>query len=363
MQLDKEENAMNRWNMLRKSNCLILAVVLAGGSLGSVSASAADAKVAPAATWSQPTAIQVKADVQKALVALGASSEVQQKAAELFEAPFPAEEMLDRYCQAIVMGSEGLTPLLNYAVQPTGVMPSISPLEDEKLPAGIRQNFQLLLARTFAYQRMADESAERLTGLTTSDVVDPALLLYLRGLTSHTLLKKEECVAAMRQLLQNEAAIPRRYATLARLIETDISPLEEDSLDEISRLMDDVRRRLDLGRAGKQVREQEELVVTKLEKMIEKMEDELKKQQQKQGAGKMGPPSKGSTTPADKSMAPDMKAPGEVDPKNIGKKDGWGNLPPKERQEVLQQIGRELPSHFRETIEEYFKRLAQDGVK
>ena len=25
--------------------------------------------------------------------------------------------------------------------------------------------------------------------------------------------------------------------------------------------------------------------------------------------------------------------------------------------------GRELPAHFRETIEEYFKRLAQDGVK
>ena len=30
---------------------------------------------------------------------------------------------------------------------------------------------------------------------------------------------------------------------------------------------------------------------------------------------------------------------------------------------MLQQIGRELPAHFRETIEEYFKRLAQDGVQ
>ena len=26
-------------------------------------------------------------------------------------------------------------------------------------------------------------------------------------------------------------------------------------------------------------------------------------------------------------------------------------------------VGRDLPAHFRETIEEYFKRLAQDGVK
>ena len=60
---------------------------------------------------------------------------------------------------------------------------------------------------------------------------------------------------------------------------------------------------------------------------------------------------------------PFMRGKGEVDQKNIGKKDGWGNLPAKDRQEVLQQIGRELPAHFRETIEEYFKRLAQDGVK
>ena len=65
----------------------------------------------------------------------------------------------------------------------------------------------------------------------------------------------------------------------------------------------------------------------------------------------------------DSTPAGGPRGKGEVDPKNIGKKDGWGNLPPKERQEVLQQIGRELPAHFRETIEEYFKRLAQDGVK
>ena len=63
------------------------------------------------------------------------------------------------------------------------------------------------------------------------------------------------------------------------------------------------------------------------------------------------------------AKAAELKGPGEVDPKDIGKRDGWGNLPPKERQEVMQQIGRELPAHFRETIEEYFKRLAQDGVK
>lgn len=67
--------------------------------------------------------------------------------------------------------------------------------------------------------------------------------------------------------------------------------------------------------------------------------------------------------PMQDSTPAEHKGPGNVDSKAIGKKEGWGNLPPKERQEVLQQIGRDLPAHFRETIEEYFKRLAQDGVK
>jgi hypothetical protein len=38
-------------------------------------------------------------------------------------------------------------------------------------------------------------------------------------------------------------------------------------------------------------------------------------------------------------------------------------LPAKDRQEVLQQISKDLPAHYRETIEEYFRKLARDGVK
>jgi hypothetical protein len=38
-------------------------------------------------------------------------------------------------------------------------------------------------------------------------------------------------------------------------------------------------------------------------------------------------------------------------------------LPPKERQEALQQISKELPAHYREAIEEYFRKLAREGEK
>jgi hypothetical protein len=55
------------------------------------------------------------------------------------------------------------------------------------------------------------------------------------------------------------------------------------------------------------------------------------------------------------------KGPGNVDQKRLKNEAGWGNLPPKERQEALQQISKDLPAHFRDVIEEYFRKLARDG--
>ena len=60
------------------------------------------------------------------------------------------------------------------------------------------------------------------------------------------------------------------------------------------------------------------------------------------------------------SRPAELKGPGKVDRKNIGSKSGWGSLPPKEREEALQQIGRDFPSHYRDVIEEYFRRLASE---
>ena len=54
------------------------------------------------------------------------------------------------------------------------------------------------------------------------------------------------------------------------------------------------------------------------------------------------------------------KGPGEVTKRNIGSKSGWGDLPPKEREEAMQQIGRDFPAHYRDAIEQYFRRLATE---
>jgi hypothetical protein len=62
------------------------------------------------------------------------------------------------------------------------------------------------------------------------------------------------------------------------------------------------------------------------------------------------------------SMPAGSSGPGDVDPKKLGPPGEWGNLPPKEREEVLQQLGEGFPSHYRSVIEEYFRKLARDEV-
>lgn len=62
----------------------------------------------------------------------------------------------------------------------------------------------------------------------------------------------------------------------------------------------------------------------------------------------------------DDSQVAGASGDGDVDRKDLGNRSGWGNLPPAERQEALQQISRDLPTHYREAIEAYFRKMATE---
>lgn len=67
-----------------------------------------------------------------------------------------------------------------------------------------------------------------------------------------------------------------------------------------------------------------------------------------------------SRSPAADSRLAQGKGAGEVKSKNIGNHSGWGDLPPKDREEAMQQISKDFPSHYRDVIEQYFRRLATE---
>ncbi len=123
--------------------------------------------------------------------------------------------------------------------------------------------------------------------------------------------------------------------------------------------MDNIQVTLGHGRAGKLVRTDEETVISKLDKLIKQLEDQASAAAaaaSSQSGGNANTPSK----PMEDSMNAELKGPGNVSPKDLGAKTDWGNLPPKEREEALQALGRDLPSHYRDVIEEYFRKLARE---
>ena len=235
----------------------------------------------------------------------------------------------------------------------------------ETLPEFIRMSFRGWLGRELVQRRFYDEALPILAEVKPAAGLDPAAVLFYRGVCYHALLMKDEALADLRRLLEQPDAAPSRFTRTAELMVADLQPLEEDSLDEISRLMTDVTRRLDLGRADEQVKDQEQAIIDKLTKLIDKIEEQQQQQQQQQqqaqsqGGGGQGTPG----SPMQDSQIGGASGAGDVDRKNIAQRDGWGNLPPAERRETLQQLGQDLPTHYREAIEAYFRKLATDGQR
>ena len=235
--------------------------------------------------------------------------------------------------------------------------PDASWLEDQDVAEFVRHNLSLYYARWLAQRGLYDEVLETLERLTPEAVIDPAGLLFYRMVAHHQLVEPEESLSALVQLLEHESTLPRRYQQVAELLRRDLEGLQDESLDHIARRMNDVRRRLQFGRAGKKVQLVEQGVLDSLDKLIEKLEQQAQ-QQGSCSAGGLQP----SGTPMQDSRLPSMRAPMQVDQRDVGSESGWGDLPPQEREQALQQIGRDFPAHYRELIEQYFRDLADQSA-
>jgi hypothetical protein len=319
------------------------------------------------ATWSPVKFDEVQASVSEWLE----SRELEHAAQEQVEALWSSDSaeqstdtLLDHVAATIAIAEPKAKPLVDVCAAPRNAvqLPDVTWLADEGTAPLVRDNLRLFYGRWLVQQRLYDEALEQLKPLKPADVVDPAALLFYQAVVHHRMLDREPGLVAIERLLENEASLPKRYSSVARLMQADLEGLKDESLDHIARRMDDIRRRLDLGRAGEKVREVEDGVIASLDKLIE----EIEKQQQQAAAAAAragGQPGQQPMTPLPDSRPMELKAPGDVAKKPIGNSDGWGELPPHERQEALQQIGKEFPAHYRDMIEQYFRKLANDGAE
>jgi len=272
----------------------------------------------------------------------------------------PGPDLVERLCRSFGASDPRIAELVELCSQQreSFTLPDTAWLMAEELPPFVRNHVRLHYGRWLCQERLYDNAADMLEGIKPDDVIDPASLLFYQGVAYHRLLNKERGLEAIGRLLNEVAGSPKRYISLAGLMQGDLQALKDDSLDHISRRMEDVERRLDLAQAGAKVRQIEDSIVESLDKMIEELEQQQQQQQQQQQSSGGN---QRSTQPAPDSRILGGSGPGQVDPKDVAQGGAWGQLPPKKRQEALQQIGKEFPAHYREVVEQYFRKLAAES--
>ena len=344
---------------------VILTVLAAAATRGESQPATAgrDPELAREASWSQPTVAEVRARLDEALADRGIALDDEAAAAldKAWKAAAAGRDLIDVVVEALAARD----PRAAAAVQATaqGGEPDPAWLADPQAGSFVRDAVRLWWGRELVRRDRFDEALPLLVDLDIANAVDPAALLFHRGCCQHWLLVRDDAVESFERLLERETEIPTRYARLARLLRADIAAVEADSLDHIARRMKDVRRRLDLGKAGPETKRVQAGVIESLDKLIE----ELEQQQQQQGqagaggGGGAGGQGSGAGRPMDDSKLARGLGKGEVRKKDLGTGAGWGDLPPHEREAALQQIDREYPPYYREAIEQYFKRLATGG--
>ncbi len=314
-------------------------------------------------SWQPPTPEAVRARLEDYLHSSSLSPSRQAEVRDQWTATkneSSETSVLDRLAQCLAKADDrvaNLIELCSTAHKAGAKLPEFAWLADSETPVLIRNNMRLFLARWLVQEGFYDEAIAWTDGLETDDVVAPETLLFYRAIAYHQVVNPTKADGSLAQLLQRQEGLPVRYQKLADLMQHDLAGLQDDSLDHISRRMNDVRRRLAQGQPGQPAQKVENGVIESLDKLIKKAEDQAQKQAQAQAgsAGKAQP-----SAPMQDSQIAQLKGPGKIDHKDLGHHAGWGNMNDRDREKAMQEIGREFPSHYREVIEEYFRRLAAE---
>ncbi len=296
------------------------------------------------------TQAEVRTKILHALApALAADPSLQKAVTAVWDDPRAAEsDLLERIARTAALTDDRAAELVRICSGPTEpwLVDQQFWLFDPGRDPWLRDQLRLYFGRWLAQRKMYDQTLWALAGLEPADVVDPASLLFYEGAAYHHQLRKAPGLRAIDQLLNDVRDCPYRFQVVAGLMREDLKKLEDESLDHIARRMEDIRRRLDEGNADRRTRRIEDGVVASLDKMIEQLE---KQQQQQQGSG-----GSQSGTPMQDSRIAKQRGPGQTDRKDIGHKSEWGDLPPETREQIKQQIGRDLPAHYYDLIQQYF---------
>lgn len=233
------------------------------------------------------------------------------------------------------------------------------------------------LARAHTMQERYEDAEPHLNWLAEQKHLDKTLysgeIVFLKGVTQAELLKRADALQTLKDFVVNYPFASERMVIGALHMIDELSYLKDGTLGDVQDRMDYSRRRLDIEKSDKPTQDEQQRIVTILEKLIKEQEEKENQQsggggggqgqQQSQSPGS-GPPSgnQNPSSPANQSSAQAGAGRyGSLDRAHRADGEGdWAQAREKEREEVLNAIKARYPDRYRELVEKYYRSL-QEG--
>jgi len=352
---------------------LTLAAVVGTGLPARADEAKVPAKEITFGTLASPDLATAKAQAEAWLKSVGKYNEAK------FNAIWDAKVdngILDRVTDTLSLGSAEAAAILADAKDQTTPAPTetpalLKPAKNAKADY-LRDNLTLAWAKALSNKRIYEEALDVLKTIKPEAVVDPASYYFHKAVAEHALMLKKECDDSVAHLLDDVIDAPERYKMVAALMAFDMLTWREKDLGWISRKMDNIQRRLDLARGGKQTQKMQKEVVARLEELIKELENQKKDVQCNGGNCPGGGQAKGQdsknpkqgSNPLEDSQGNGVGGPGLVDQKKVKElAEVWGKLPEKERAKALVELTKNMSQKHRDQIETYFKQISARANK
>ena len=345
---------------LMLSVCCVL--VMSGGMVRSQDPVNSGGGEQAAVTFAKMGSEQVRSELLGWLASTGQDGELLGKVTQVWAdnsaiVQLSGEELLDLVVQSFAEVDASVKRLV---METYGAGPLVPLVYDGIHGADFFQTqVQLFSARWLVQHRYYDDALPILKSLDPDAAVDPASLLFYRAICEAELLQRSDALDSLSLLLNNTLDVPARFRVVAEMMQQDLVGLSEDGLNQVERLMNDVERRLDLGKSDEGTQKQEDAVIAAIDKLLEDME---KQNQQQQGGGNSSGSQQNQaqgTQGADQSQIKGSPAEGIADRKNLKEEGKWGMLDKQAEAKARELIRRKLPANFLDQIGRFSKKLAE----
>jgi len=282
--------------------------------------------------------------------------------------------VLDRTADSLALGSTEAAAILASVRKVDAPAPAELPafLKDTKQDSFYRTNLALAFAKAAGSKKVYEEALEALNSVSPEAAVDPAAFYFFKAVAEHATMRKDAATGSIVKLLDDVTDAPDRYKMVATLMFFEMQNWSADpkDLSNITRLMDNSGRRLELARSGEKTQDIQKKIVFRLDELIKELEAKNKPGNGQcnggncPNGGQAGKPGNqpGNTVNPTQNAADSYimggSGAGKVDEKELRRiAESWGTLPPEKRAKIVEDITRDLPAKYKPMIDEYFKSL------